>query len=266
MCSNLQCKAQNTIAKYTKQVITYYPNGAVKYIENFLLDSCNLLKDTNSEVEKIKSNGCYYGFFKEYYQNGILKTLGQYDCVISNKNTLLFSQEQEFCECNNLVDFYNGYYCFKTGIWHNFDSLGNLISDTKFICDHEIFTKKYLLKKDTLFANKDSILFKIKSYDDTDSYVIKRKNTNAILLLEFPTASMSDYHWLVFKESLPMLLHPEKLSLEYYKKAFKVFSYSDAGSSKDIYVNLSKFKNGIYYIYSYYKTKWYETEINIQNE
>ncbi|TAH27953.1 MAG: hypothetical protein EAZ06_11845 [Cytophagales bacterium] len=243
--------AQNKNIRRTKQIINYHANGKVKSIENFLTDSCYLVITKGVYKETIKVDTCRYGYFKIYYSNGILKTLGQYDCNLPKQNNLIDTD----CLEND---------CFKSGIWHQFDSLGKLISSTRYECDIDVFNIHHQLKQDTLVAKNDSSLFKIKNYESGKSYFIKRFNKKCNILLDFPKYYAGRIYWYIFEDSLNLLNFP-KISLQIHNEDYIKYFMYDATHKKnyknDIYVNLSNLKSGTYYIYCTDFTEMYLHEI-----
>ncbi len=265
----VQTIAQNKTIKQnkTRQETTYYPDGKVNTIEDFLADSCTLVINS---YERIKVDTCRYGYFKEYHPNGILKTLGQYDCKLPNVNTLLpFNFDRSF-ECEH-EEYEND--CFKTGIWYRFDTLGGLISNTRYNCGWEGITVQYNLKQDTLVAKGDSTIFKIKEYryGAGKSYLIKRTINNHCLLLDFFKVSYWHY-WYVSDKRYDFLMEEKtSISKKLENDNMMVFKYYDRDFGKqvnnkgDIYVNLSTLKNGRYYIYNNHFYGWDIYEIILQD-
>lgn len=232
--------AQSDTTHNLKQVISYHENGNIKIIENFLSDSCRLFSSTFQDY--IQVDTCRDGYFKEYYPKGILKTLGQYDCEFINPS---FREDD----------------CFKSGIWYEFDSLGEVSVITRYDVGKPIFYK-YPLKRDTLTIKEDSIWVKLDAYHTTNSYLIRRGNYHHGLFLEFPVISSHNYR-LVFSKQFNLLIE----DIDDYSNFLFRFKEDDLPTKNQRYLDASQLKNGKYYVY--YKslglTNIYEIEIILED-
>lgn len=232
-----------------KQVVTYHSNSKIKTIRNIILDSCYSF---NSELgDTILTNNCYYGFFKEYYSSGILKTLGQYDCITEhyNKKGTNYSKRT----------------CFEVGNWYDFDSLGKAIKLTKYEQGCPTFYK-YPFKQDTIKVYEDSVVLELKDYKDITSYIIKRSRKNKYLLLKAEKYSNHNYWLLVDKPYI--LLNSDTMSNFYGQSSFYLFFKKDDIPSKyKENIDISELKAGHYYIYyGMHRIGNYEYEIEIKLE
>ncbi len=245
----LKINAQTVKKRDLKQAITYHTNGNVQYIKNFILGDCY--------NDQIKIDTCYYGIFKEYYANGNLKTSGQYDCRFWNKNY----------KGQDTINYIPND-CFQTGYWNEFDSLGNFQRAILYNEGAEIFYK-YPFKSDTLFAQKDSLMLKMKGYSEVNSYFIKRSKKNKKLLLEFPILGGLNY-WGVYDKPIEAIIQKDQYGENYYYSLKGYGNYIMGIKYDDIpgnqrYLDFSNLKNGTYYVYYRSYREIYEAEVIIQN-
>lgn len=230
------------------QKISYYQNGNIYKIESFFLkDSCHLRDENGFEII---SDTCHYGIFKEYYPNGILKILGQYDCNIWNAK---IKQKNEFYGIE--PD------CFKTGTWHEFDSLGRL-ELTNFYSKGSILFYEYPLKRDTIDAKKDSVILKIKHLSIQNSYVVRRFKTNKYLL--FDTNNLYHaYFWLIYDGKIN--IQPNHNNNDYHNYSLS-YQGKRAAPKSGKYIDFSKLKNGKYYVYlTFYWNIRYGIEVILED-
>lgn len=220
----LNTKAQTNIN--TNQVITYFKNGKIQKINNFRIDSCRLYD--KELMDYVIVDTCQYGYFKEYYTNGVLKILGQYDCNLERLDT----HEAD---------------CFKSGIWFKYDSLGKIKEITGYGQGGLLLFKRYPLKQKILFPKEDSIWIRLERYDMTNSYLIKRNKNNRHIFLKFYMLSDHSY-WRVFDKHLNLL----DFELEDRQNLLFFFKSDDIPTSKrpnQDYLDVAKLKSGRYYVY-----------------
>ncbi|MDX2302107.1 MAG: hypothetical protein NW226_04870 [Microscillaceae bacterium] len=221
----------------TRQVVSYYKNGNIRKIENFLTDSCQVFSVDFQDY--ILVDTCRYGYFKEYYPNGILKILGQYDCDQGKAD-----QTEESC--------------FESSIWYEYDSLGKVNKMTGY--DHGVIVfVRYPVKQDVIIVKEDSIWVKLHLYDKINSYLIKRYENNRRLILEFPVMSDHNY-WSVYDKQLDIL----DTGVAYSKKFLNSFKDDDTPENQR-YLDVSNLENGRYYVYYKYKpgSQYYHYELEI---
>ncbi len=244
--------AQNT--HQLTQVIEYYPSGNIKNIKNIILRRCYIFD--NDIGSTIKKDTAYYGIFKEYYTNNVLKISGQYDCRFWDKNF----------DPKDTTDHLRTD-CFKTGVWYEFDSSGKQTKVSLYDEEGYLVFDKYSLIRDTIKIIKDSTVFMLDEYEKKNSYLIKRYKTNKRLFLKFPTYSDHNY-WYLFQKPMSTLIDREYRGVINMRKNLRLFSYikyDDTPKNTDM-MDFSTVKAGIYYlVYKTVGSYTYEVEIVLED-
>lgn len=249
-----------------QQVIDYYPNGKIKAIKNLVLGKCSMFVEEFGDY--IILDTCYYGLFKEYYPNGVLKILGQYDCKFWDKNYKLQDTKSSFNLQND---------SFKVGIWQEFDSLGKQTKISFYDDKGYLVFDKYPLKKDTLEARESYVMLKLDKYETKNSYLIKRHKNNKHLFLKFLQYSDHNY-WSLYQKPTSILIDKE---IRYKGEQGNGLRFIKGIKSDDIggnnnkeFMDISDLNSGIYYLqykyspmmlYNYAGLYFYEIEIILED-
>ncbi|TAH28400.1 MAG: hypothetical protein EAZ06_10155 [Cytophagales bacterium] len=249
--------AQQLKIRQLQQIIDYYPNGNIKTIKNLVLGKCCMFIEEFGDYMILDT--CYYGLFKEYYPNGIIKISGQYDCRFWDKDYKLQDK-------TNKINLQND--CFKTGVWQEFDSLGKQIKTSLYDAEGYLVFHKYPSKKDTLEVRDDSVMLKLKNYDIKNSYLIRRYKNNKKLFIKFPMPSDHNYV-IVFQKPMATLFGSKVKGPEdiyKYLKGIKGIKSDDLPKNNTDFMNFSDLKSGIYYV-QYYSNimNIYELEIILED-
>ncbi|MCF8370010.1 MAG: hypothetical protein K9H64_00205 [Bacteroidales bacterium] len=243
-----------------KKRLSYYPNGQLKTLETFRKDS-TLIKEYG--VEDCYIDTCRDGLYQEWYENGKLKTVGQYVYLdFIDTISVMNVETGEMIDVEQIINESE-----KSGIWNHFDSTGVFIKTVLFKGGREFFIKG-ANKDTTIIVETDSFRLKLDYHFKTNSYLIQRKKNNKSLIVEFPIHnSMVNNYVSIYPYYSDLFSFDKGLlhDFQFQKNALYTFMFSDAGPYIT-YFDLAQLDSGKYYIYYRSQHKpYYVIEIIIQD-
>lgn len=246
---------------HLKKVITYYKNGNIQKFETYRADSCLIYDVSIDEFYYVDS--CKDGLIKEWYANGNLKTIGQYEYITSysNKAEILNILKNH---PDTIRNSYSNYH--KTGIWYAYDSLGHTEKISRYQYGREIFIT-VPRKEIILDIVNDSIQIKLYPYLMVNAYIIRRKNNNKKLIIE-PYETSNHNYWVIYDKKKELLSRSTTLYNSFYEwdKPLFFLKHDDTPPNKNYPFDLSKLPNGRYYIYHWSPHGvFYELEIILES-